>query len=219
MKQPDPVNRLGISTEGGSANFDARSLLASLGGWWGVVEAVVPTLVYIVGFTLSKNVVFSAIFAGTCSLVFIVRRLILKKTYMTAVAGAVSVLIAVMLPLRSGGQASDYFVLGLLTNLAYLVAIVLSIVIRFPIIGVLVSGFTSRGFGWRKEKALLRRFDAATLLWVGLFGGRLLVEVPLYWANQLELLGVVKIIMGVPLYAITLWLTWLVIRPTFATRR
>jgi hypothetical protein len=120
-----------------------------------------------------------------------------------------------MLPLRQGGHASDYFALGLLTNLGYFTAMLLSIFIRFPIIGVLVSGFTSKGFGWRKQRNLLRRFDAATALWVGLFGVRLAVEFPLFLANALEPLGIVKIVMGVPLYAVTLWLTWLVIRPTF----
>jgi hypothetical protein len=208
-------NRLGLAGEGENTRFDAKSLLASLGGWAGIVEATVPTTLYVITYTIWQNVWLSAVLAGATSLGFIVRQLFVRKSLATAIAGAVSVLIAVMLPLRQGGHASDYFALGLLTNLGYFTAMLLSIFIRFPIIGVLVSGFTSKGFGWRKQRNLLRRFDAATALWVGLFGVRLAVEFPLFLANALEPLGIVKIVMGVPLYAVTLWLTWLVIRPTF----
>ena len=46
-----------------------------------------------------------------------------------------------------------------------------------------------------------------------MFAARLLVQVPLYLAENLTGLGVARLVMGVPLYALTLWLAWLVSRP------
>ena len=71
----------------------------------------------------------------------------------------------------------------------------------------------SDGTRWRKNRALVRRYSTVTLIWVALFGLRLLVEVPLYFANAVVALGFVKLLMGVPLYALCLWFTWLAVRP------
>lgn len=211
-------NRLGISVKDDGATFTAGSLLTSLGGWWGIVESIAPTLLYISIFTITSNVLYAAIPAGAASLGFLIRQFVVKKSLGSAIAGAISVVIAIALPLREGGHASDYFTVGLLTNAAYLVAISISIVVRFPVVGLLVSGIMSSGLGWRKDKSQLRRFDAATLLWVFLFGFRLVVEAPLYFASQLQMLGVVKLILGVPFYAIVVWLTWLIVRPLIRAR-
>ena len=61
----------------------------------------------------------------------------------------------------------------------------------------------------------MARFNVATLIWVGLFAGRLLVQLPLYFAGQTETLALVKLAMGTPLYALTIWLSWLTLRPIF----
>ena len=217
MSQSSEPNKLGISFENDEATFDVKTLLSSLGGWWGIVESILPTIIYVVIFSLTGTVLAAAIPAGAVSLLFVARQFVVRKSLTSAIVGAVSVLIAVALPLRQGGQASDYFTLGLLTNLAYLVAISISVLVRFPVVGVLVSTISSSGMGWRKNRSLLRRFDAATLLWVGLFGVRLTVEAPLFFTHQLQALAVVKLVLGIPFYAIVLWLTWLVVKPTFKT--
>jgi len=45
-------------------------------------------------------------------------------------------------------------------------------------------------------------------LWVGLFISRLLIQYPLYRANQLNLLGTALVVMGYPLFFLTAWGTW-----------
>ena len=52
----------------------------------------------------------------------------------------------------------------------------------------------------------------ASWLWAALFGLRLLVQLPLYLAGTVVVLGVVKTAMGLPLFGIGLWLTWLLVR-------
>jgi hypothetical protein len=58
----------------------------------------------------------------------------------------------------------------------------------------------------------------ATWLWAGLFGVRLLVQVPLYVSASIGALAGAKLIMGVPLYAAWLWVTWLLYRAVYGSR-
>ena len=49
-------------------------------------------------------------------------------------------------------------------------------------------------------------------MWATLFGARLLVQVPLYLTDQVTALGIAKLAMGTPLYALLVWFTWLLAR-------
>jgi hypothetical protein len=54
-----------------------------------------------------------------------------------------------------------------------------------------------------------------TLVWVAMFAARLLVQLPLYFSGNVELLGTLRLLMGIPLYAPLLVLSWLVVRAVF----
>jgi hypothetical protein len=58
----------------------------------------------------------------------------------------------------------------------------------------------------------MRAFRRATWMWVGMFSARLLVQLPLYLAGAVVALGVARTAMGLPVYALCLWLTWLLVR-------
>ena len=169
--------------------------------------------------SITKNTTIAVITAVSISAAFLLISILKRKPLTQAFAGALGIAISAFLPLREGGHAADYFIQGFLTNSIYLLALLASIAIRFPLIGVLVGLLIGKGTAWRKNKGQYRRFQVATLLWVGLFGARLLVQVPLYFANQLEALGLFRIVMGVPLYALCLWLTWLLVRSVIQGRR
>ncbi|MGA1532160.1 MAG: DUF3159 domain-containing protein, partial [Aquiluna sp.] len=51
-----------------------------------------------------------------------------------------------------------------------------------------------------------------TIIWVGFFAARLAVQVPLYLANEVELLAASRVVMGAPAYAGLLALTWIMLR-------
>lgn len=211
--------KLGLHNKDGELNLTRQSLLASVGGWWGIVEAVLPSLVFVVLLAFTKNTWLAVICAASLSVVFLIRQVIAKKPLTQAIAGAFGIAISAFLPLRDGGQPADYFVQGFITNALYLAGLLVSVLIRWPIIGVLVGVLTGEGTAWRKNKAKLRRFYAATFVWIALFSARLLVQVPLYFAQQTELLGIFRIAMGVPLYALSIWFTWLLVRGAISSRR
>jgi hypothetical protein len=210
------ADRLGFGRHAdGTLKLDGSSVLESLGGVWGVLEAAVPGTAYAVAFAVSHSVILSVMVAGGLSLLFVLAQILRKRPLTQAISGLVGIGVAAFLTLHDGGtgkHAIDYYLQGIITNIAYFAGVTLSILIRWPIVGVLVGVFTS-GTNWRKDKSLVRRYSAVTLIWVALFGARLLVELPLYFGNSVVALGFVKLIMGVPLYALAGWFTWLSLRP------
>ena len=65
---------------------------------------------------------------------------------------------------------------------------------------------------WRKDPRLVRIYSRASWIWVGLFVLRLAVQLPLYLAGNLVALGVAKTAMGFPIFAVAVWLSYLVLR-------
>lgn len=68
------------------------------------------------------------------------------------------------------------------------------------------------GKQWRTEPGGMRRAQIATGVLALVFALRLLVQVPLYLADQVAALGTAKLVMGLPLFALGLWVMWLVVR-------
>lgn len=215
-EKPKEVNKLGIGKhEDGSLSLDGASLLKSLGGIWGILESAIPGTAYAVVFAFTSQVVISLYVACTLSLAFIIAQIVRKRPLAQAISGLVGIAIAAYLTLHDGADAAharDFYLQGFYTNIGYFFAVLLSILVRWPIVGVLV-GALSGGTAWRKNRLLVRKYSTISLIWVALFGFRLLVEVPLYIANAVVLLGFVKLIMGVPLYALCAWFTWLAVKP------
>jgi hypothetical protein len=145
----------------------------------------------------------------------VIVRLITKSPVSSAVVGLVLVGFSAGIALLTG-EGRGNFVPGLLINAGFLLALLLSLIARRPLIGVIASFLTGDGDEWRSDPVRFRAGLIATLLWIGVFGGRLAVELPLYLANLTEALGVAKLIMGVPLYALSLWGTWLIMRTAYA---
>ena len=217
--KPSPASRLGLNNDQGDITLTKQSLLVAVGGWLGVVESIVPALIFVTTLALTKQTLFSVIAAASVSATFLIIQIARKKPVTQAVAGAIGIAISAFLPLREGGQAADYFLQGFFTNAIYLAVLLVSVLVRWPIIGLLIGLLLGDTKSWRTDKTKLRRFQAATGIWIALFAGRLLVQVPLYFANETELLGIFRIGMGVPLYALCIWFTWLLVRGVINQRR
>jgi hypothetical protein len=217
-QKKNAAQRLGLRIEGQEAVFDSKSLLASLGGWSGIIESTIPATAFLVVYTFTKNVLLSVLISGSLSVISIIRQLIIKKPISQAVVGLVMIAISTYLATRQSGSAKDYFIPGFITNLGYGSVLLVSVLVRWPLIGLAVGYFKGWGISWRKDKQLRGRFDLVTGMWCALFGARLAVEVPLYVTNNIEALGITKLLMGLPLYALTLWFSWLSLRSVIRAR-
>jgi hypothetical protein len=201
-KEDDVAKRLGLSK--------SESLLAGIGGPLGIAEAVLPATVFSIAYAITKQALPAVASAAGLSILFILIRLIRRQSLQQAIIGALAIALASFLALRDGGQAADYFLTGFFTNAAYGSVFLISVLIRRPIMGYvaqLLFGLTN----WRTSREY-KRLRFITLIWVGFFSARLLVQVPLYLAGQVELLAASRVVMGAPAYAGLLALTWVLIR-------
>ncbi len=204
------AKRLGLSKNGDSYQLDGKSLLSGIGGGLGIAEAVLPATTFSIVFAITKEALPSVASAASLSLLFLLVRLIRRQGIQQALIGAVAIGLAAFLALRDGGQAADYFILGILTNAAYGSVLLISVLIGRPLLGYvaqLLFGLNN----WRKSREY-KRLRMITLIWVGFFALRLMVQVPLYLANMVELLAASRVVMGAPAYAGLLALTWILMK-------
>ena len=145
---------------------------------------------------------------------FVVIRLATKTPATQAFAGVFGIAFSAALALFTG-RAEDNFVVGLVINVASVVVLLASLAARWPLIGLIAGVLTNELTAWRKDKAKRRVLTLCTWLWVGLFSLRLAVQAPLYFSGQTEWLAATKLLMGIPLYAGLLWVTWLLVRSVY----
>lgn len=187
-----------------------RALLDAVGGIRGLVESILPGLLFLIVFTVTFDVVASVLAPVAIAIVFIVVRVVRREPLATAIAGAAGIGISAAFALFTG-EARDNFVPGFLVNAGIALLMLVSIAARRPFIGVVV-GLLAGDPDWRADRAKARVALVATILWASFPLLRLAVELPLYFAEATAALGAAKLILGVPLYAGVLWVTWLLVR-------
>lgn len=192
----------------------AKSLLAAVGGVRGLVEAILPALGFLVIYTITGELVPSVLFPVAVAVVFVVIRLVSRTPVTQAFAGVAGVGVSAVLALMTG-NAEDNFLPGIITNVISLTVVLVSLLVRYPIIGLIVGVLSNEGLDWRRDRAKRRVLTVATVLWAGLFALRLAVAVPLYLAQEVELLAATKLILGVPLYAVLVWVTWMLVQSVY----
>lgn len=206
---------------------DEFSAMDAVGGVRGIVESVTPGLLFVVVYIATGQTLKPALIAaGAAALVAVVVRLVQRTPVTQAFSGLLGVGIGVIWAWRTG-DANNYFAYGLWVNVACFLATLGSIVVGWPLVGLALGFFREGGplssegtwagaVAWRSDRDLRRRYAIATWPLVGLFGLRLLVQVPLYYASETGWLGTAKLVMGVPGTALALWISWILLRGSAA---
>jgi hypothetical protein len=198
---------------------EALLLERAIGGWRGMIDSGVPTLVFVIAYLVTgQNLMPSVIAAVAAALLIVIWRLIRHEPLQQVFAGFAGVLISAGFA-KYTGKAENYFIPGFLQNVGYGLAFLISIIVRWPLLGIAMGYLTGEGTRWRKDPQLRRVYAAASWIWVGLFFGRLAVQLPLYFAGAIGALGVVKIIMGVPLYIAAAYFTYRILAPVYQAKR
>ncbi|GAA3866072.1 DUF3159 domain-containing protein [Leifsonia kafniensis] len=190
------------------------ALLKAMGGIRGMAETILPGLVFLVLYSFTFNLPLALGASVGVAVIFTVLRIIGRTPVTQAAAGLIGVAASAALALISG-KGSDNFVLGLWTNAGYAAALLVSILVGWPLIGLAVGYLMGDGVAWRVNKGKYRAMQLLTLAWLGMFVARLVVQLPLYLADNVAGLAVAKLIMGIPLYAPLLLLSWLVVRAVY----
>jgi hypothetical protein len=185
--------------------------METVGGVHGLLEAVIPITVFSAVYGVSRDLEVSVVTAVVCSVLFTVWRLVRREPLTQAVSGLLGVGLGAFIATRTG-QAEDFFLPNILKNIAYGAAYAISALVRWPLIGLILGFFLGEGLAWRQVPERRRAYSRVTWLWAGMFGFRLAVEIPLWAAGMTVELGTLSIFLGLPLFAVVVGISWLMLR-------
>lgn len=188
-----------------------RALWLALGGLRGLLESVLPELAFLVIYAVTKSTWASVGVPLALGVAFLVVRIVQRQTVVPAVGGVLILAVSAVTALLTG-NAVDNFVPGFFINGAFFVLLLISLGLRRPLVGFVIAALSGHAADWRSDERFRRGATAASWVWVGLFGVRLLIELPLYFAGATEALALARLLTGVPLYAVAVWFTWLLLR-------
>ncbi len=195
-------DRRGGESPGSDSREPQPTLLEQMGGVSGLLYSSLPVVVFVLA-----NAVFGltvAIWSAVGSAVAIaVVRLVRKEPLQPAISGLFAVGIAAFLAYRTG-SAKGFFLFGIWTSLVYFAVLAGSVVVRWPLAGVVWNLLNGSGMAWRKDKASRLGYDIATLALAAVFAARFVVQRWLYDEDLTGWLAFAKIAMGYPLYGLAL---------------
>lgn len=194
-----------------------RVVWRAMGGWRGVLESVLPGLAFVVLYTATQDLPLSLVVSVGIAAVFTLVRLVQRSPVSAALGGLIAAGAAAALALWTG-RGEDNFVPGLITNALYGSAFLISALIGWSLIGLAVGFLMNEGLAWRADRRKRRVFFWLAIAWAGLFFARLAVQLPLYLAGDVTTLGTFKLIMGLPLFAPLIAVTWLAVRALYPRR-
>ena len=186
-------------------------IVNALGGTRGLIDNGVPSIIFLILFNI-KHELRSAIYAAVISSALLaIWRIVKRDTLQHAISGFIGILICAWFASR-GGQAKDYYIPSFIKNSAYALLYASGNLIGWPILGIVIGPIIGENLEWRKVPERKRVYTLAGWIWVGMFLLRLAIMYPLYQANQLNALGIASIALGYPLFLLTIWWTWLIIK-------
>ena len=190
----------------GEATVEAavrHQLATALGGRRGVVESAVPTLIFTVVYVSTRTLQLALVLAAGAAVVLLTVRLLQRSSVQFVVNSLVGIAIAAVFALRSG-RAEDAFLPGIIYNAGYAAIMLVSIGLRWPLVGFMIGSVVGDPTGWRSEPAVVRLCSRLTWLLLLPCLIRVAVQLPLYLTGTVGWLGASKIALGWPLQILAL---------------
>ncbi len=214
-----------ISTEEELPPF-AEQMAQQLGGMKGIIESGIPVTVFVMAnlvlgwlmpsppaaerFTL-KIAITAAV---AVAIAIAVMRLARKESVRFAVNGLFGIALGAWLAWDTGEERAFYLP-GILITLGYVGLLLGSIVIGHPLVGWMWTIIANGGKGeWRADARLRRVFGWLTGLWATVFLLKASIQSALYYADYPTALGVARIALGYPVFALLIAVSFWAIRRT-----
>jgi hypothetical protein len=189
-----------------------ESLASLLGGRSGAVDATLPPVAFVVAWLAAGQSIVAGVVAALVAAALAAGWRLRRGTQpRAALVGLLMVGLAALIVLRTG-RAADFFLVQLATNLASALAWLVSITIRWPLLGVVVGAVLGQKARWRRDPALLRAYGRGSWVWVLQYLVRVAVFTPLWMADQVVALAAARVVLTWPLVAACLAVSWWVVR-------
>ncbi|MGH3976118.1 MAG: DUF3159 domain-containing protein [Pseudonocardiaceae bacterium] len=176
--------------------------MALLGGRRAALDATAPAVAFVVAWLVSdRSVGWGAGAALATGALFAVVRWRRGDRPLAALLGVLGVSVAVLIALYTG-RAADFFLAQLLSNVASALVWAVSVLVRWPLLGVIVGGVLGQRTRWRQDPDLLRASSLASWVWVGQYVVRVAVFTPLWATDAVVALGIARVALSWPLVAV-----------------
>jgi hypothetical protein len=98
------------------------------------------------------------------------------------------------------------------SNVCAAVILLASMLVRWPVIGLALGAARGERFGWRRDRARRRRYQACTAVILAKFGVAAAVMVPLYLEGHVFALGAAATLLGTPAMGLCAYVCWRILR-------
>jgi hypothetical protein len=183
------------------------SLFAAVGGWRTVAEAVASKVMFLLAYQITGRVLTSALIALGFTAIFAATRIWTDRKYWSAAIGLVVVGICTLLA-GATGHAIDFYLEVVVTEAALAAVFLLSILVRWPIVGLVVGGLRGERLTWRRDKTQRRRYLLCTAIFCIKCGVSTAVLTPLYLAGLVTPLGIAATLLQTPAAGVCIYLSW-----------
>jgi hypothetical protein len=173
----------------------------ALGGVRGMIEAAVPTIAFTITWITTEQLRLSLIVSVALAVALLVARLVQRSTPQFVINSLIGIAIGAFFASRSG-DAKAYFLPGILWNAGYSMAMLVSVVTRWPVVGFLIGSVTGDPTAWRRDPGIVRLCTRLTWVLMVPCVVRVAVQAPVYvygGDEAVAALGIAKILMGWPL--------------------
>ncbi|OON80511.1 DUF3159 domain-containing protein [Streptomyces tsukubensis] len=184
------------------------ALFDAFGGVRGMVETVLPGLLFVTIFTINKNLHVSAIAALVVSLVLAGARLIKRDTVKHAFSGVFGVAFGVVFAMMTG-NAKDFYLPGMIYTLGLALAYIVTTLAGVPLIGLILGPVFKENLSWRtRNPGRKKAYAKASWAWGLILLAKCAILFPLYWWADTTSLGWILIALKIPPFLLAVWLTW-----------
>ncbi|MBW8817496.1 MAG: DUF3159 domain-containing protein [Streptomyces sp.] len=192
---------------------DARAvteaaLFEAFGGVRGMVETVLPGLLFVTIFTINKDLHLSAIAALAVSLLLVVVRLVMRDTVKHAFSGVFGVAFGVVFAMMTD-NAKNFYLPGMLYTLGLGLAYVITTLAGVPLMGLILGPVFKENLSWRtRNPGRKKAYSKASYAWGAILLAKCAILFPLYWWANPAQLGWVLVALKIPPFLLAVWLTW-----------
>ncbi|MGA5521867.1 DUF3159 domain-containing protein [Streptomyces pseudogriseolus] len=192
---------------------DARAvteaaLFEAFGGVRGMVETVLPGLLFVSIYTVNKNLHMSALAALGVALVMVVVRLVRRDTVKHAFSGVFGVGFGVVFAMMTG-NAKDFYLPGMLYTLGLALAYIVTALAGVPLIGLMLGPVFKENLSWRtRNPGRKKAYTKASWAWGLILLAKCAILFPLYWWADTTQLGWVLVALKIPPFLLAVYLTW-----------
>ena len=183
------------------------------GGGGSALDATLPSVAFLVAWLVADHLEWAQpVLVGGLAAVLVAAGVALwryrRGERPRAVAIGLLIAVAAALLALYTGRAQDFFLPRIVANAGSLAAWLVSIAVRWPLLGVVVGALVRTPRSWRRDPDLLRGYSRASWLWVGQYAVRLVVFLPLWAADWIVTLGVAQVVLTWPLVLVCILGSW-----------